>query len=78
MYRDFLIVDTGCLIGFPLGFRQIILNEDGLFKTFFYQLDLPDLIQFSYEKFTPESNNQWQGEIHHRDTEKLLPRLKAF
>jgi hypothetical protein len=29
MYRDFLIIDTACLIGFPLGFREVWLTDDG-------------------------------------------------
>ncbi len=29
MYRDFLIVDTACLIGgYPMGFREIQLKEE--------------------------------------------------
>ncbi|MCZ6632506.1 MAG: metallophosphoesterase [bacterium] len=77
-YRDFLVLDTACLIGFPLGFRQICLLDDGYFHTTFHQLDLPDLIQASYDRSPPEANNRWQGEIPDRDTEIFLPRLKAL
>ncbi len=76
MYRDFLIVDTACLIGFPLGFRQVRLCDNGAFATTFHQLDLPDLLQASYDRSTPEANNRWHGELHDRNTEILLPRLK--
>ncbi len=29
MYRDFLVVDTACLIGYPMGFREVWFEEDG-------------------------------------------------
>ena len=32
MYRDFLTVDTACLIGFPMGFREIQLRDNGYFR----------------------------------------------
>lgn len=78
MYRDFLVVDTACLIGFPMGFREIELRDDGYFVTRFHQLDLPELIQASYDRSSPEANNIWQGEIHDRDTEILSPRLREI
>ena len=78
MYRDFLIVDTACLIGFPMGFREIQLLEDGYFVTQFHQLDLPDVIQASFDRSSLETNDRWQGEIHDRDTEMLLPRLREI
>ena len=31
-YRDYLVVDTACLIGFPLGYRCVTLSADGFFK----------------------------------------------
>ena len=78
MYRDYLVVDTACLIGFPLGFREVILSEDGFFKTRFHTLDLPDLNEASFARSTPEENRVWQGHIHDRDTEIVIPRLKAL
>ena len=78
MYRDFLIVDTACLIGFPMGFREIHLQEDGCFVARFHQLDLPDVLQASYDRSSLEVNDRWQGEMHDRDTEILLPRLRAL
>ena len=30
-YRDYLVVDTACLIGFPLGYRCVTLSADGFF-----------------------------------------------
>ncbi|MCZ6679527.1 MAG: metallophosphoesterase [Candidatus Poribacteria bacterium] len=78
MYRDFLVVDTACLIGFPMGFRFIQLGDDGYFTTRFHQLDLPELIRASFDRCDVETNNNWQGQIHDRDTEILLPRLREI
>jgi hypothetical protein len=78
MYRDFLVVDTSCLIGFPLGFRLIELADDGTFSTTFHTLPLPDLSAASYARSTPQENERWQGEIHDRETQILLPRLQAI
>jgi predicted phosphodiesterase len=77
-YRDFLVVDTACLIGFPMGFREIQLRDDGYLIARFHALDLPELIQASAARSSPEENNGWQGEIHDRETEILLPRLKEI
>ncbi len=76
MFRDFLIVDTACLIGFPMGFREIHLKEDGYLVARFHQLDLPQVLQASYDRSSLEVNDRWQGEVHDRDTEILLPRLR--
>jgi hypothetical protein len=77
-YRDFLIVDTACLIGFPMGFREIWLTDDGYFKTRFRPLDLHDLMQASFDRSPLKANQAWQGEVHDRDTEILIPRLKEL
>ena len=77
-HRDYLVVDTACLIGHPLGYREVILSEDGYFTTRFHTLDLPQLLQDSFDRSTPEQNQVWEGHIHDRDTEILLPRLKAL
>ena len=58
-YRDYLVVDTACLIGFPLGYRSVVLSDDGFFKTRFHTLDLPDLLQNSYDRSTLEENRVW-------------------
>ncbi len=76
MYRDVLVVDTACLVGFPLGFRLIELTDDGLLKTRFHALPLPELSAASYARSAEWENERWQGEIHDRDTEVLLPRLR--
>jgi len=77
-YRDFLIVDTACTIGFPLGFREVWLQDDGYFKTRFRALDLPELMQASFDRSEIGENQKWQGEVHDRDTEILVPRLQAI
>lgn len=76
LHSGFLVVDTACLIGFPLGFREISLFSDGHLSARFHQLDLPDLIQASYDRSDPEANARWQGESGDRDTDLLLPRLR--
>ena len=76
--RDYLVVDTACLIGFPLGYRRVVLSTDGFFKTRFHTLDLPDLRQRSYDRSTPEENRVWEGHIPDRDADILLPRLRAL
>jgi len=78
MYRDFLVVDTSCLIGFPLGFRIITLDDDGLFSTSFHTLPLSAVNEASYARSTREENDRWQGEIHDRETEVFLPRLRRI
>ena len=78
MIQDFLVVDTACLIGFPLGFRHVKLEDDGMFTTTFHQLDLPDLLQASYNRSTPEVNDRWQGQPHDRDMSILIPRLREI
>ena len=78
MYRDILNVDTACLIGYPMGFREIWLHDDGTFVTRFHRLDLPDIIQASFDRSSLEINQRWEGEFHDRDTEVLLPRLREI
>ena len=77
-YRDYLVVDTACLIGFPLGYRCVTLSADGFFKTRFHTLNLPDLLRDSYDRSTPEENRVWEGHIPDRDVDILLPRLRAL
>ena len=76
LHGGFAVVDTACLIGFPLGFREITLSPEGLMSCRFHQLDLPDLIQASYDRSSPEANAGWEGEIGDRDTDLLLPGLR--
>jgi len=73
-----LLLDTACIIGYPMGFREISLYEDGKVRTTFRQLDLPDLVQQSYDRSTPEQNLGWAGTVQDRDREVMLPRLQAI
>lgn len=75
MFRDFLIVDTACLVGYPMGFRIIELSADGRLRARFYRLNLPDILQASYDRSSREENDRWRGELHDRETELYLPRL---
>ena len=77
-HRDYLVVDTACLIGYPLGFREITLSENGYFATHFHALDLAQLIEDSYDRSTLEQNRVWQGQIYDRENEILVPRLKEI
>ena len=78
MYRDFLIVDTACLIGYPMGFREICLTDDGFLAARFHQLDLPDLLQASWDRSIREVNDRFEGEVHDKETTVLLPRLREL
>ncbi|MBT4889195.1 MAG: hypothetical protein HON65_06545 [Rhodospirillales bacterium] len=61
-----------------MGFREIWLTDDGYFKTRFRPLDLPCLMQASFDRSSVKENQNWQGEVHDRDTEILVPRLQAL
>jgi 3',5'-cyclic AMP phosphodiesterase CpdA len=78
LHGGFAVVDTACLIGFPLGFRELTLSPEGLMSSRFHQLDLPDLIRASYDRSSPEVNAGWQGEVGDRDTDLLLPGLREM
>lgn len=77
-WRDFLIVDTACLIGYPVGFRELTLRDDGLLCSRFHQLFLPDFIQASRDRVTPEACNRYEGEVSDRDFQVLLPRVREL
>ncbi|SVB31306.1 uncharacterized protein METZ01_LOCUS184160 [marine metagenome] len=73
-----LLLDTACIIGYPMGFREITLYEDGTVQTTFRQLDLADLVQQSYHRSTADENLGWAGTLQDRDREVVLPRLHAI
>ena len=77
-YRDWLVVDTACLIGYPMGFRLIEVSDDGYMKCRFVPLDLPELIEESRARSSDDANRVWAGQIHDRDTEVLLPRAREI
>lgn len=74
VYHGCIILNTACLIGYPLGFREIWIEDDGRFRTRFHTLDLPDVIEASYSRSTPEENAVWAGRPEDRDAEMVLPR----
>ena len=78
MVRDFLLVDTACLIGFPVGWRELTLEDDGMLTGRFHQLDLPGFIQASRERTTAEACDRYQGECTDRDFSVLLPRVREL
>ena len=78
LINDCLLLDTACIIGYPMGFRDITLYEDGTVRTTFKQLDLPDLVQKSYHRSTPDENLGWAGTLQDQDREVVLPRLQAI
>ena len=78
MIHDCLLLDTACIIGYPMGFRDITLYEDGTVQAKFIQLDLPDLIQASRDRSPPEENLGWAGESKDQDIELFLPRLDVL
>ena len=76
--RDYLVVDTGCLVGFPMGFREIWLGDDGYFVTKFHTLDIPENVQVSYDTCSPEASRISEGEEWDQNAEVLLPRLREL
>jgi len=76
--QDWLMVDSGALVGFPMGFRELWLKDDGYFITRFHTLNRPDLVQASYDRSEPEANKISEGEEPDRNAEILLPRLRAL
>lgn len=78
LYRDFVVIDTACIIGYPLGFRLLEVSDDGYLACRFVPLDLPELIEESRLRSSDEANRVWAGQIHDRETEVLLPRFSQM
>ncbi len=77
-YRDFLIVDTACLIGYPFGFREVTLSDDGWFTTRFHRLDVPIAMEAYRSREDASEDGHWEGQPHDCDCDVLIPRLKAI
>lgn len=77
-YRDFLIVDTACLIGYPFGFREVTLSDDGWFSTTFHRLEVPDTMAAYRERDDAGEDAEWEGQPHDCDSEVLIPRLREI
>lgn len=73
---DCLCIDTACLIGYPLGFREIEVGDDGWLACRWHTLDLPDLLQASRARGSDEENHRLAGEFGDRATTVLLPRAR--
>jgi predicted phosphodiesterase len=78
LFRDYLCVDTACLIGYPLGFREIEIDDDGWMTCRWHRLDLPEVFQSSAELGTAQDRERWAGEFGDRDTTVLLPRARGI
>ena len=78
LFRDYLSIDTACLIGYPLGFREITVTDDGYLTSRWLTLDLPEIIEAASGLATDEHNHRWAGEFGDRDTTVLLPRARAI
>lgn len=75
-YRDFLIIDTACLIGYPFGFREVTLSDEGWFSTKFHRLELPDVMAAYRARDDAGEDADWEGQPHYLDCEVLIPRLR--
>lgn len=73
--RDFLVVDTSCLIGYPFGFREVEITDDGWFRTHFHRLDIPDVMNLYRQRDDAGEDSHWEGQPHDQDREVLVPRL---
>ena len=74
--RDFLIVDTSCLIGYPFGFREISLSDDGWFSTTFHRLTVPQASEAYGQRDDAGEDAHWEGQPHHQNRDILIPRLR--
>lgn len=73
-----LLLDTACIVGYPMGFRDITLHEDGTIQCAFVVLDLPDILQASYDRSSRAENDDWAGEPGDRNVEIHSLRLQTL
>lgn len=78
LFRDYVCIDTARLIGYPLGFREITVTDDGWLTSRWLTLDLPEILEASSQLATDEHNHRWAGEFGDRDITILLPRARAI
>ena len=78
LFRDYVCIDTACLIGYPLGFHEITVTDDGWLTSRWLTLDLPEILEASSQLATDEHNHRWAGEFGDRDITILLPRARAI
>ena len=78
LWRDIVMVDTACLIGHPLGFREIVLEDDGFLQSHFHVLDCPDVLAASRSRSSQEANERYEGEELDRRGVLMAPRLQQI
>ena len=78
LFRDYLCVDTACLIGYPLGFRELTVDDEGWLTSRWHTLDLPDVLDAASQLGDEEQRHRWAGEFGDRDTTVLLPRAQRL
>lgn len=74
--RDFLIVDTASVIGYPFGFREVTISDDGWFRTRFHRLDIPEVVSLYRQRDDTGEDTHWEGQPHDCDRDILIPRLQ--
>lgn len=77
-YRDFLVVDTACVIGYPFGFREVSLSDNGWFSTRFHRLDIPEVTAAYRLRDDIGDDSRWEGQPHDCDLDVLIPRLQSL
>ena len=77
LFRDYVCVDTACLIGYPLGFREIIISDEGWLTSIWHTLDLPSIFAVAAQLDSKQNNDHWAGEFGDRECTVLLPRARA-
>ena len=78
LWRDIVLVDTACLVGHPLGFREITLDDDGFLQSRFHVLDCPQLLASSRARCSNEMNQHYAGEELDRNGVVLAPRYQQI
>jgi 3',5'-cyclic AMP phosphodiesterase CpdA len=77
-YRDFLIVDSASLIGYPFGFREVTLSNDGWFSTRFHRIEIPEVMEAYRQRDDAGEDDRWQGQPHDCDCDILIPHLQKL
>lgn len=73
--RDYISIDTACLIGYPMGYRMITVSDDGWLTAAWHTLDLDHVGVLAEALGTEQDKAHWAGEFGDRDNTVLLPRM---
>ncbi len=76
--RDYISIDTACLIGYPLGFRMITITEDAWLTATWHTLDMPSVGALAEALGSVQDKEHWAGEFGDRNNTVLLPRMRAL